>query len=804
MSQRDEHSDEENSLTEDVSLTSELDQTDCDDSDALEDTTRPPSLYPELPTAPTMSDGDDNAFQAAESYSQQHSLIDDPENNQDETPALQLTDNPWSERLRSRPGGSRSRASSCSRAPTPSSRPGTSQSNRVSNSQRPSGRARPLTYSRPELDGHFKRVFNDNQWSNQCKYCLTSYKGHNSDRFLDHLAKKCVSAPQSVREHFNSVIRDSEHIGPTGRSDMNTKFARIIIKNNIPLRICGCKLFISFMKEYCRGGKIASQERMMDFYVTRLAARTDRKFAKLVADSCDYSLMIEFDHWTDPLNRSILGITATFPKGTKHLMTLEDVSLIGHSSDAIVPSLVAALSKIPSRKINCIISDNASNCVSARAKLCTQQNFAHLLNQRCLPHWLNRIGSYVCQREKAVDTITTCNKIVYFLSKDAYILAQLKKAGANRCRRAVATRWYSTVDMLESLLAVKEIAVPIVRKYSGKAELISLMTNDELWVQIRALTECLRPIVDCIAVGEKKGSTVGETFHHILQFARLIMNRDWTDNYNLAAIEAFLLYFSDEKLGEEMGLLMAAYFLDRNYKMDYITEEGSIKVYKTIIRVARLSGFNRSALSSDLAHEFDAFCRQEGTFGSLPLPGETAAQWWSRTPDVAPGVLRRVALRITGLQASSANMERIFSHLKYIQSPNRLRFNLSSLLDIAKVRVADFEEDEFYMDAPISDSSSPTKNFGVLDRASQFVSRIGRGSSQRSSCSQSQHGPRPSLLTSTKTVRSYEDFKELIDFTIINEFEENAVNVVLQQDEEETVVDAAIDQLRVLRESRRL
>lgn len=368
-------------------------------------------------------------------------------------------------------------------------------------------------------------------------------------------------------------------------------------------------------------------------------------------------------HWTDVNHRSLLAIVVTAADNSKHLLHLEDVSKEGHSHPEIVSSLKQALEIIPTSKINAIVSDNASNCVSARKTLVGERPFAHLIQHRCIAHWLNLIGSDLCKQSQATVAIADCNSLAKLLCCDSRIAKLMDEAGAKRVKRAVPTRWYTTVTLLESLLDVRSRAIDILSaevercpRDASKANCLNILQCADMWPDMESLVKILRPLADCIAVSESLDGTIGRTMRCVLEFARNLFKSDWDEEFHLFAIKSFLTYFSNEKLGDEMSVLLAAYFLDRTNKMDYVTDEGSELAFQAIVRTAKASGFGSSLCKDALAEELYNFCNQQGSYGSpINHEDETAEEWWLRQPDRAQ--LKRVALRLTTLKSSSANVE---------------------------------------------------------------------------------------------------------------------------------------------------
>lgn len=666
---------------------------------------------------------------------------------------------------------------------------------------RPASRASSSNFrTMPELSDHFEKISTGGgRKSTKCLHCNNVYSSYQTDRLVGHIIHKCTKVPLGIKERFMNIDKDKDTLSHREKDIRNRRFALIIVKHNIPLRLLDCEDFKSFMTDYCRGGPLASRAHMMSHYITGLAHEADRKFTKTVMATQDYSISIEFDHWTDHNNRLYLGVVATTGKHTRHLLRLDDVSIDGSSSDNITPSLRKALKAIPAIKINALVSDSASACVRARSLIASEKGYTHLMQHRCIAHWLNLIGSDLCKLPSVSSAKECCNELVRLLSTNSQISAKMSEAGAKKCKRSVATRWYSTVTMFESLLEVRPIAIQIVsatlaaRIESGKesdklVEALRLLQCEEMWPAIEVFVIPLRQIADCIATSEGKDSTLGQTMKSILNFARSILSSDWDDEYNFAAIESFFNYFNKEKLGEELGLMLAAYLLDRTNKMDFVTPHGQELILDAIGKVAAQTGIGKTCRKTQLPNELVSFINQEGTYGwELASEEESGLSWWLRQPETS--VLRRVALRFMALKSSSANVERVFSTLNYIQSPCRLSFSSESLLNIAKIKVANFADADDLFDlgywatdsSQSEERSDPAPSQSIIRRTIALAKQL-TGQSRTARGTNNVH--QPSKFTHIDRLMSYQYFIKLIDFTIVNSFESNPGDLTLDEPEE--------------------
>lgn len=255
----------------------------------------------------------------------------------------------------------------------------------------------------------------------------------------------------------------------------------------------------------------------------------------------------------------------------------------------------------------------------------------------------------------------------------------------------------------------------------------------------------------------------------------------------------------NEKLDEEMALWLAVYYLDRANKTDYVTDEGSELILSAINRVERTCGYKSSKILNQLVEEFLKFSRQEGSFSERLNDGEDSKSWWQRQQDSA---LKPIASRLMDLKSSSADIERAFSTLNYIQGSNRLNFSHRTLINIAKIKVADFLDASEMIedhDTAVEENLSRPRT-GVLQTLGRIVSRRRTTRVSMGSLTQ-EFRHKPNLFKHVKLRKSYNKFMKIIDFNIINELQEKPQNVTLEEPED-VILNKATQRLRELRAQR--
>lgn len=207
----------------------------------------------------------------------------------------------------------------------------------------------------------------------------------------------------------------------------------------------------------------------------------------------------------------------------------------------------------------------------------------------------------LASREPYSDVIDTAVRISSLLTNDSAFLEQLRKS---KIRRVTTARWYSTVSMLESLINVREEAIKYLKKGSKRDkdkvnESIGNLEDDVFLQDTMKAIRYMRPLVNCIAVAERRDGSLGETVKAMIDYMSTVLRGDWDDEFVLVAASSFLSYFNMDKIGEfEFNVMLASYYLDRRYTMNYITVKGTENVLKTVIKIAAFSGVSRERYNS--------------------------------------------------------------------------------------------------------------------------------------------------------------------------------------------------------------
>lgn len=628
----------------------------------------------------------------------------------------------------------------------------------------------------PELDTFFKKGYwNENgQRVVSCVGCGKEVISNRIHRFFEHV-RCCKSLPEEMRSNIENIAGSSKN--SIINNDRNVKLTRMIIENNLPMKMVESRSFREFTQSLCRDFISSSRREISSVHIAKLADDIKSKFQRKLIQDQDSYLSIEFDHWKDLSGRAILGVVATRQDGTRYLFDLEDVSSVGHGTDAILATLLKCLSQIDPKMINCIISDSASACRAARARLVARQEYAHIIEHRCLAHLFNLIGNEMSKLEPVQTLILTAIELSGYLSNDSAFLSKLKDDGICRIKTYTRTRWYSTVEMLETLVNIRQQAYEHLQVSERRDRLraarhLATLNDDDFWNDINLCLKFYKPLAHCIAVAERADGCVGEAVKSLLDYANFLFQENWSCEFAMAAVKAFLKYFNKDKLGEgQLGIMLTAYFLDRRYKMDFITRAGAALVLKTLCQIAKASGCKREVIELILYSEFEQYCNQEGEFSRLANQFERAHDWWTKR-NSDRGILRRLALRFANLKSSSANIERCFSVIRLTQGVVRANYNLSTLTSLGRAKIFmlddeyDRDADEVLKNSKLDDENLTCDRLMLFSLEEDELHEVPRSAYIRSNVDTFNR------LDSQETFHHMR-FKDLIDFSKVNIFKED-------------------------------
>lgn len=394
--------------------------------------------------------------------------------------------------------------------------------------------------------------------ASKCKHCDVKISHHANSRHFSHIILRCKKARQEDKDELSDIWNSSIDQSDTIGTNYTLLLTKVILKNNLPLRLVDCELF----RTLCRMNpphRFPGRHRISSFYIPRVAGAIKDRFICDTEKGADCSLSIEFDHWTDAMHRSLLAVLATRSDGSRYLIEVEDVSTTGHSAASILATLNRVLECFQPLKINSLVSDAASSCTRARCDFVRQEKYRHVIHQRCIAHLINLIGKDICENTEVEAIIKNATKLVAILNSDSKVMVEFAKAGQRRCARYVKTRWYSMVTMLETLVDCHDVAIAALSSAINnsraqanidRVEVLSMLESDLFGPNLHILVAIFRPLANCIAIAECEDSRLGDAMKAVLDFARSLFDSDWEIEFVLPTIMSFLTHFNTTKLFE--------------------------------------------------------------------------------------------------------------------------------------------------------------------------------------------------------------------------------------------------------------
>jgi len=364
---------------------------------------------------------------------------------------------------------------------------------------------------------------NEGKIETTCQACSFKMNTRELKRPTAH-ANKCQFVTDEDRECLTAMMNNDRARAKDGPDKLiNDLWAKVIVENNISLSCVNSVTFKSFVSRACPDWRPASRDNLAKTHIASLSHRETADFLRSLENSQDLYLSVEFDHWLDANNRSLLGVIITHGNGSRHVCDLIDVSTEGHSTQVIVEKLAKCLRPINPNSINAFVSDSASSCKAAREQLTKLPQFQNVLQHRCLAHLVNRIGHCVTKDQTMSASLDWAACVARVVSSSPAITAKLRLAGKSRVVKYCQVRWYSQVDMVESLLSAKE---EIVKEFSNShlPELRDLVQSEMPWVGLERVLSMISPLARCIAIAERQNGRIGEAFRAILDLGREIFD----------------------------------------------------------------------------------------------------------------------------------------------------------------------------------------------------------------------------------------------------------------------------------------
>lgn len=175
-----------------------------------------------------------------------------------------------------------------------------------------------------------------------------------------------------------------------------------------------------------------------------------------------------------------------------------------------------------------------------------------------------------------------------------------------------------------------------------------IVENALFWSDLNDLIVFFKRLSSIIGVAEKRNSTISSAFSSLLDFGLFLSDPETQGAFAGIVNRAYAKHFCRLNL----GLMFAAYILDPNQKLKYVTD-GSLRMGKKFkITILLDFKFDEDAANIMIKDEFPKYCR---VLKNVSPKIGNIHDWWLKSNLIH---LKIVAKRLAACHDSSANTER--------------------------------------------------------------------------------------------------------------------------------------------------
>ncbi|XP_057329227.1 uncharacterized protein LOC130670070 [Microplitis mediator] len=514
---------------------------------------------------------------------------------------------------------------------------------------------------------HFDEVYDDkNILHGQCKYCKVKYVS-NAQRMEKHLVIRCKKCPNSVKENFGALSKNTEDcllkestrkkcsqgklisyvdkISKDKKIEMDKTLARAVFSSCSPFVPVGNNYLKKFLKLASPGYNPPSKDqlsgRIFDEEYQLLQSVMKNKFEN------SHSLTILSDGWTDINRVSLINIVFMTPEPVFYKAI--DASGHSHTGKYISTVLSEAIEEVGPNKVHALITDNARNMKSAWSIL--KQKYTHLITFGCVAHGLNLLDKDIVSVSEIKKVIVRSKEIIKFFQNHVLnnsVLMEIQRQRTNKTlhlQLPVDTRWGTYCICLNSLLRIKEslqVATydPHVSKSITEEMRQDLRGDDYFWPMLKNINDLLD--VPCSIIKFLEGD-----------YPTLMM--------------------VSKKLVEMYGdFIEKSYFLQE--KIQSFVEDKYLAPVEFIEEFATSLKLNGDKVILDLGD----YLTQQAVWGNKSLWSESKLlnpiTWWELY--FSSRDLAKLAVIILSIPATSAACERNWSSFGHIKTKKRNRLTV--------------------------------------------------------------------------------------------------------------------------------
>lgn len=531
----------------------------------------------------------------------------------------------------------------------------------------------------------------------KCVACGATTSKAKTDRCASHIIKKCPERSnidpdliQTLEEQYQGTIMATKKVIASSKSaaerQLHDAIDRLIVEliavNLLSLSVCESSELRDLAKKASPSYTPPGRKRLRGTLLAKQARQSRASALEKISKAPRYSVTLECDGWTSGAGSSLIAIVITLHSGESFLLDLIDASTTRHTSEYFADLVINSLRshKIDEAKLNCLVTDEASNMKKAREMICSSFQSQHVLQYRCLAHTFNLVIGSICNHRRIKPYMSKLVDLIKKLSSNKFLLSHIRQRGGGAPVKIVPTRWYSVTNAIKAALELREDLTTLVQDQALRAENIKTIIDDEDFWSVRRLYPFLKEISSIIAIAEASDSLLSNAFRAFLEFFKLIEQS--TDPFRGMIERAGLLHFG--KI--DVSLALTSYALDPNHKLEFLSREAFNEVELTCNVILIEMGHNDTiarALREDLV-------RYKESLKDVTSYIQNVYSWWDQQKGYS--VLKKVGLRLAACHASSANTERIFSTLSATITPGRNKLGLDAVLDLTTLRVEKLSE----------------------------------------------------------------------------------------------------------------
>lgn len=546
------------------------------------------------------------------------------------------------------------------------------------------------------FDRHTER--NSKERTAECKYCDRVFSSYKLNRLVKHayscrkledkepalllqLKDEVIAYEERRKEAENRDSRSTYRaLAGQERAQMITRLlVKFVACNALPLSTIQSTEFAEILCLIDKKYKPPSPTTFRSRDVAHHAKNCYETVMGKLLKGQDYELALELDGWSCS-KFHLIGIIVTLPSGCSTLLNLLDITSIAHTASNLSRAVIRELEShnLSPKKFNCVVSDEASNYKGARVNL-QQSTGGRVIQYRCMAHFFNLIGSTASSSFRVRPIIEKLQIFVATVTRNSRLIRKLEELRAKKLIKICPTRWYTTSSSISSALETKESLKKLDEDESlGYSRWIGTVNDEEFWSSLKKLQIMFSQLSEAIGYCERANSKLSDAFWLLLRFGNSVMTSR-SQNFQLEFKESFLYHF--KKL--DLGLLLAAYYLDPNYRLKFLTLEAEKKAWEFIIRM--LLAMNNSLTNNAV---IEAIKTDTADYKSRLLTHtndiDDVFEWWSDSQD---SFLKLIAIRLSRMHASSANTERIFSSLQRDLTPSRNQLSFDTMTNLLRIRL---------------------------------------------------------------------------------------------------------------------